>query len=165
MKKKIGKCLQSKQHIASNKGGKGKNDMKKILLLTFVFAFFLSAASAFSEVVVIVNSSVSVDSLSAAEVKDIYTGKMTKFSDGTKIKVVMLKTGSMHDSFMNDVVGESPSKISNIWKKVIFTGKGKPPKIVKSAADMVKTVKSKSGAIGYADSSDDLTGVKVIKLN
>lgn len=138
--------------------------MKKLLLFTFICAFVLSAASAFAEVVVIVNNSVSQDSLSSDEVKDIYTGKMTKFADGAKIKVVMLKSGPMHDSFMQDVVAESPSKISNIWKKAIFTGTGKPPKIVKTSEDMLKTVKEEEGSIGYADSSADLSGVKVIKL-
>jgi len=113
------------------------------------------------ELLVIANSGVSDEAVTRTTVSDIYLGKKTKWGNGEAIRVVMLKGGSTHERFVQEVVGTSPVKLKNYWKKVVFTGTGTPPKIIKTETDMVARVASTSGAIGYVDSATSHGGVKV----
>jgi len=79
------------------------------------------------ELLVIANSGVSDEAVTRTTVSDIYLGKKTKWGNGEAIRVVMLKGGSTHERFVQEVVGTSPVKLKNYWKKVVFTGTGTPP--------------------------------------
>ena len=77
----------------------------------------------------------------------------------------MLKTGPIHESFVQEILGTTPSKLKNIWKELIFTGKGAAPKIFKTDNEMIEYVANTTGAIGYADASLPLgRNVKVISV-
>ncbi len=56
------------------------------------------------------------------------------------------------------------SKLKKIWKKVVFTGAGTPPKILKTEADLIEFVAETAGAIGYIDAATPHEGVNVIAL-
>lgn len=116
------------------------------------------------EILLIAHSSVSADSLDRATISDIYLGKKAKWDNGDKIRVVMLKKGSTHETFARDIVGTTPAKLKNFWKKVVFTGAGTPPKILKKEADLIEFVADTEGAIGYIDSSTPYENVKVISI-
>ena len=62
------------------------------------------------------------------------------------------------------LIAMAPKKLIGIWKKVIFTGLGTPPKILSTEAEMVQYVASTKGAIGYICASTQPENVKVFKL-
>ncbi len=49
-----------------------------------------------------------------------------------------------------------------IWSKIVFTGKGKPPKECKSSVEVKKVVSENVNAIGYIEKSAVDDSVKVI---
>jgi ABC-type phosphate transport system substrate-binding protein len=136
--------------------------MKTIYTLFAIVLFAICSLNA--EVIIIANSGVAADSISSDAVSKIYLGKQTKWDDGSKIKVSLIKKGPSHDAFCSNLVGESSSKVSKVWKNVIFTGTGTPPKILKTEDKIVAYVAKTKGAIGYIDSGTAHEGVKTLSV-
>ena len=79
--------------------------------------FIMQTASA--GVVVIGNSDLSIKSVTAAEVGDIFLGKMTKLADGTPITVIEHQDGdTVKDELYDKVVGKSPSQLKAYWPRL-----------------------------------------------
>lgn len=117
-----------------------------------------------AEILVIAHKSVPVERLEREAIAEIYLGTKTKWEDGATIRVVMLKKGTTHETFVQDIVNTTPAKLRDLWKKVVFTGTGTPPKIVKTEADLVEFVAETKGAIGYIDAATPHEEVTVIAL-
>ena len=117
------------------------------------------------DIMIIVHRDVHVESLTRAMVSEIYLGTRTKWADESTIKVVMLKKGPVHEAFVKNFVGTTPAKLRNVWKKVVFTGTGTPPRIFKHEDDLVEFVAENEGTIGYISPSTPHEGVKVIPLD
>jgi ABC-type phosphate transport system substrate-binding protein len=123
--------------------------------------FVLQTASA--GVAVIGNPGLSVDSITAAQVADIFLGKMPKLADGTSITVIEHQEGdSVKDEFYNKVVGKSPSQLKAYWAKLVFTGEGVPPKEYAGDKAVKDRVAATPGAIGYVNDDSVDKSVKVL---
>ena len=114
-----------------------------------------------AEVVVIANNNVPADSMDRDAVAGIYLGKKTKWN-GHAICVGMLREGATHETFVKEIVRTTPQKLRKLWKKVVFSGRGRPPKIFKTEEELIQFVVSNGGAVGYANSSASCEGVKVV---
>jgi ABC-type phosphate transport system substrate-binding protein len=64
--------------------------------------------------------------------------------------------------FEKKVLNKSASQIKAYWSKLVFTGKGTPPKEVSSDAEVINLIKSNPNLIGYVDESSVTGDVKVI---
>ena len=137
----------------------------RTLFLSFllVAAVAVSAATA-QDLVLIANSDVPVDSISASDVEKIFLGKQTSWSNGSKIHFLTLKEPTTHETFLKSYVGKSPSQFKTFWKKQVFTGKGKMPKTAGSGQEMIDLVTKTSGAIGYVAAGTDLGGAKTLSV-
>ena len=132
--------------------------MKKLLLAILT----LFSVHAVAEVAVIVHPS-NGDALDKSAINKIYLGKMKSFPNGNKIAAFDLAAGQpAKDSFMSGVVGKSASQYKAFWSKLVFTGKGKPPKEVGNDAAMVSAVAGDPNAIGYVSPGSVTADVKVI---
>jgi len=140
--------------------------MKKTSIIIFLLGIvlFVTSTTGAGEITVIANKSVPTDNLKQSEVSDIYLGSKTKWGNGDKIRVVMLKKGPVHEAFSQNIVGTTPAKLKNFWKKVVFTGTGTPPKIFRKESGLLEFVAKTKGAIGYIDASASHEGVKVISI-
>jgi len=135
--------------------------MKK-LLLTACFASLFSAQAVFAEVAVIVNpaNGSAVDQTSASR---IYLGKMKSFDNGTAVSPVSQAEGSAVTQEFNDkVLKKSASQLKAYWSKLVFTGKGTPPKALANDAAVIAHVASTPGGIGYVDAGAVDGSVKVV---
>ena len=99
-------------------------------------------------IVIIGNKNISESSLSKTDIQNIFLGKKTKLG-GTKITFVILKSGNVHESFLKEYLSRTPAQYNKYWKKMVFTGKGKAPKVFKTEEDLVEHVQNTEGAIGY----------------
>ncbi len=130
----------------------------------FVFALLLITPFIFAgDFSVVVNKANDISSISKGDLKKIYLGKKTTWSNGQTIKVAALKKGPAHTAFLKAVVKKAPSAFSLLWKKAIFTGTGNPPKFFDNEADLLKYVAETPGAVGY--SSTTSSDVKEITVN
>jgi len=140
--------------------------IKQFLFLLFGLLSILTFATAgdHGEILIIANSQVQADRLTYAMIADIYQSRRGKWDNEQKIKVVMLKKGRTHEAFTENIVKMTPMKLKTLWKKIIFSGAGIPPKILKTEEKMVEYVAATQGAIGYINAATAHEGVKVITI-
>ncbi len=135
-----------------------------LLFSAFLIAMSLSGRAGASDIVIIANPGVTADSLSLEMISDIYQGHTGKWENGRTIRVVMLKKGATHERFSEEVVGISTANLKKLWKKVIFSGSGTPPKILRSEDKCVEYIAATDGAIGYISTATDHEGVKILEI-
>lgn len=96
-------------------------------------------------------------------VQRIFLGKLNSFSTGEKVIAVDLQESlDIHKQFSEKVLKKKQSQLKSYWAKLVFTGKGKPPKKVDSAAAIITAIKEDSNTIAYMDASDVTDDVKVV---
>lgn len=138
----------------------------KIFTLSLVISsLYLIAPIANAGVAVITHPGVKEIGLSKTKLAQIYLGKMKNYSNGKNIKAVDLpKNSAAHKKFYKSVVKKSDSAMNRHWSKLKFTGKGKPPKKLDTARDVIKWVANTEGAIGYIDGKYLNKSVKVVLI-
>jgi ABC-type phosphate transport system substrate-binding protein len=112
----------------------------------------LTGASAVADVVAVVSAKSAITSLSTNQLADIFLGRMSRFPNGILAVPIDLDDGSAErDQFYVKVAGRTPAQIKAYWSKIIFTGRGQPPKTVPNDRDMRQYIAANVAAIGYID--------------
>jgi ABC-type phosphate transport system substrate-binding protein len=131
-----------------------------------VFGLALSlaiSAQAGADVVAVVSSKNPITALSKSQVTDIFLGKTVRFPDGTQAVPIDQEEGSpARDVFYATFAGKSPAQIKSYWTKVIFTGRGQPPKAVSNSVEVIKLIAANPQAISYIERSAVDSTVKVL---
>jgi ABC-type phosphate transport system substrate-binding protein len=130
----------------------------------FSLALSLSMARAGkADVVVVVSSKCAVSTLSKDQVTDIFLGKITRFPDGAPAIPIDQAEGSpARDEFYSTFANKSPAQMKAHWTKIIFTGRGQPPKSVPNSLEVRKLIAANAQAISYIERSAVDSTVKVI---
>jgi len=114
-----------------------------------------------AEIVVIVHPS-NQQAISDTEVKNLFTGRQKSFADGSPAIVLNLVSGNeTQTAFNTKVLGRSDAQLKAYWSKVMFTGKGNPPKEV-DPAEMLKLVAENPSTVGVIDSSQVTSAVRTV---
>lgn len=126
----------------------------------------LTASLASAEVVVVVSTKSAVGNLTAAQAADIFLGKASSFPSGGQAVPVDQKEGSaIRDEFYTKVTGKSAAQVKAYWSKIIFSGKGQPPKEVSDSAAVKKLIADNPNIIGYIDKAAVDSSVKTVLAN
>jgi ABC-type phosphate transport system substrate-binding protein len=116
-----------------------------------------------ADVVAVVSSKSAVTALSKGQVLDIFLGKTARFPDGSLAEPVDQSEGTIvRDQFYAKLAGKSAAQMKAYWSKIIFTGRGQPPKAVPNSAEVKKRVTENLTAIGYMDASMVDASVRVV---
>jgi len=119
--------------------------------------------AAMADVVAVVSSKNPVTSLSKSQVADIFLGKTVRFPDGVPAVPIDQEEGSpAREEFYATFMGKSPAQIKSHWTKIIFTGRGQPPRAVSNSAEVRKLIAANPQAIGYIERSAVDDRVKVL---
>lgn len=140
--------------------------MNKLVSISGLLAILLISLSSMSHagLVVIVNAQNPVDSLSKKDVNRIFLGKKKEFpSREAAIPVNHLDSSDRAAEFAKKVLAKSAAQMTAYWSRMIFTGKGQPPKQLDGGdAEVVQLVGKNPNFIGYV-SQDAVDGsVKVV---
>lgn len=128
--------------------------------LTLTMALAVSSVSA--EVAVIVHPS-NAATLDQAEIARLFTGRGTTFNNGNKATALNLaEAAPARAEFDTKVLNKSSSQMKAYWSKLVFTGKGTPPKELPSDAEVKAAVAADATAIGYVDAASVDASVKVV---
>ena len=143
-----------------------KTNVKSILLHIGLLVALTVAGSlpalALDGAVVIANSSVAADRLSAEELKNIYTDRTKYWGDGQAIIIVVLPDTT--DDALQQASGMGASQFKTFWQRLAFSGRGSEPERVGNAAAVVAFVASTKGAIALVPAGTTLTGVEKIEI-
>jgi ABC-type phosphate transport system substrate-binding protein len=131
-----------------------------------VFGLALSLAMARAgkaDVVVVVSAKCAVSTLSKDQVMDIFLGKTTRFPDGAPaVPIDQMEGSPARDEFYATFANKSPAQVKAHWAKIIFTGRGQPPKSVPDSVEVRKLIASNPRAISYIERSAVDSTVKVL---
>ena len=125
----------------------------------------VSSAALAEDYVLITDNSNPVTMLSAKDVKNIYLGKKTVWSDGSHLTVFTQTGSTINKAFMKEMARKTPQQYSTYWKKSLFTGTGLPPKDFSSDETIKAAVAAKPGAIGYIQAASLDDTVKQLEIN
>ncbi len=118
-----------------------------------------------AELVVIVSAKSPVTALRADQVADIFLGQAARFPEGGEAVALDQAIGSpIRDDFYGKVAAKSPPLLKAYWTKMIFTGRGQPPREVNGSAAVRKMVAENPTLIGYIDRGMLDASVKAVLL-
>lgn len=132
------------------------NNTLRRALKTACAALVLGACmpAAASELVVIVSAKSQIGAMRADQVADIFLGQVPNFPDGATAVALDQPVGSdVRNAFYLKVAAKTPPLIKAYWSKMIFTGRGQPPKEVSGSAAVRKLVADNPNLIGYIEKS------------
>ncbi|MES2116121.1 MAG: hypothetical protein V4578_13280 [Pseudomonadota bacterium] len=131
--------------------------MKLIIQASLLCALSAAAFSASAETVVIVNKANPATRMFSEQASQFFLGKSTMFTP-----VDQAEGSPIRADFYHKAADKDPAQVKAIWSKIVFTGKGTPPKEYSSNAEVKKAVAADPKAIGYIDKSAVDDTVKVI---
>lgn len=132
------------------------------MLATVAFAL-MSVDVAAADVVAVVSSTSAITELSKAQVSEIFLGRVSRFPNGTLAVPIDQEEGSkVRDEFYFAYTGKSPAQLKAHWAKVVFTGRGQPPKSAPSSGEVRKLLAANPLAIAYLERSAVDSSVRVL---
>ena len=112
------------------------------------------ASFAETTVKLIAHDSVVLESLNISTLRAIFSLRKRSWENQTPIRVFVLPDNHpLHKHFCKTVLKIYPYVLREQWDRVIFSGVGTPPTIVKDIDELHRIVKTTPGAIGYAPSN------------
>lgn len=134
--------------------------MKVLSLLLLTLS--LAATELKAEIAVVVNPA-NANAVSADDLNRLFLGRASSFADGSKATPLNLVEGqASREEFDNKVLNRSSSQLKAYWSKLVFTGKGTPPKELADDAAVKAAVAADATAIGYISSGSADASVKVV---
>lgn len=128
-----------------------------------VLAFGLESPGSAAEVVAVVSAKNPIVAMSRNQVVDIFLGKASRFPDGSQaVPIDQAESSATRDEFYLKFAGKSPAQLNAHWAKIIFTGRGQPPREVANGAEVKKRLAENPSAIGYLEQEQVDRSVKVI---
>ena len=135
----------------------------RLRALVSVMLMSMPVPAAAQEVVAVVSARSPVTALKPAQVADIFLGRSTRFPDGTQaVPIDQAEESELRDRFYSTYAGKSPSQVKAHWAKIIFTGRGQPPRQVGSSQEARKAIADNPHAIGYIDARHVDPSVRVL---
>jgi len=145
---------------------KTANINKHVLVLVAGMALSVWISAVRAEVVVVVSPANSVTALSAEQVADIFLGKSSRFPDGNvAVPIDQAENSSERTEFYSRFADKTLAQVKMHWAKLIFTGRGQPPRKAKDAGEVKKLLARNPNAIGYIDRSEVDDTVVVLEID
>jgi ABC-type phosphate transport system substrate-binding protein len=112
----------------------------------------LAGAWASADVVAVVSANSAIKALTADQLADIFLGRVSRFPNGLLAVPIDLREDSPErNQFYAKVTDKTPAQVRAYWSKIIFTGRGQPPRVLATDLDVKKFIAANVGAIGYID--------------
>ncbi len=122
-------------------------------------------SSTLAEVVVVVHSSININSISKSDLGRIFLGKSDQLPDGTKVKPLnQIFASPIRTEFDRNLLGKSEGQMKNYWSRQMFSGEGTPPEEVNGDLDVLAKIAADPTVIGYIDNSAANDSLKVLSI-
>lgn len=133
-------------------------NFKKTFVIS-AMAGFMSLAAQAADLVVIGHPSAAA--MTKDQVADLFLGKTTSATP-----VDQVETGAIYADFYKKAAGRDVAQVKSTWSRIVFSGKGQPPKQMPDNAAVKKAVAADPKAVGYIEKSAlDGTVKTLLELN
>lgn len=121
-------------------------------LLTALLLACSAALAQAGELVVVVSARSPVEALRADQVAAIFLGQSARFPSGALATAIDQPIGSNErNQFYQRVAGKTPALLKAYWSKMVFTGRGQPPRELAGSVAVRKAVAENPALIGYIE--------------
>jgi hypothetical protein len=118
-------------------------------------SFALAGMASAQDMVVVGHPSAAA--LSKDQVSDLFLGKSQALTP-----LDLSDSSPLYAAFYRKATGREVAQVKSTWSRVVFTGKGQPPKQLPDAAAVKKAVAADPKAVGYIEKSAVDGSVKVL---
>lgn len=120
-----------------------------------------------TEIRLIAHDSLKHEKVEVSVARAIFTGKLTRWSNGQRIHVFVLQDNhAYHRLFVKKQLGLFPYQLRQIWDRNVFSGLGEAPDVVANIQEMCHLVATTPGAVGYAPVEECLAqGVRYVTMD
>lgn len=137
--------------------------MKWIIVSIAIWGWAVTAFC--GDYVMIVNKDNPLSSVSSAELKRLYTGKLNNISGNSVAPVNLALDNPAAVSFLSEVVGMGTADYKSFWLAQQIRGGSSAPAVKKNVSEMLSFVKENAGVVGYVPKDTAPDGVKVLTVN
>jgi ABC-type phosphate transport system substrate-binding protein len=128
--------------------------MKLSALVILILAMLAVARVRAEEIVVIVNPAAAP--ISKEQLADLYLARSSAL-----IPIDQTAGSAIYVEFYMKATGRDSAQVKAIWSRILFTGRGSPPKQLPDSAAVKKAVAANPKAVGYIERSAVDASVKV----
>jgi ABC-type phosphate transport system substrate-binding protein len=128
--------------------------MKMPALVALTFAVLAAPIARAEDIVVIVNPA--AKPISKEQIADLYLGR-----SGGLTPVDQPVGSAIYAEFYKKATGRDIAQVKAIWSRILFTGRGLPPKQLPDSAAVRQAVAANPNAVGYIEKSAVDASVKV----
>ena len=122
-------------------------------------------SSAVAAAEVFVFEGVAQRELSVNTIRLVFTMRMLRWPDGTRIRVFVLPDDHLaHREFAKRSLELYPHQLRRVWDRHRYSGSGPVPVEVASVEEMVERVAATPGGIGYVPDGSAREGVGVVHV-
>ena len=116
---------------------------------------------------IVVNRSNPLTEISLADLRRVYRGQRSRWSNGRRVTLVMRDTGAPErDAILRSLYGVAEVEYRRTYLQAIFSGEtSDAPKTLVSTHGVVRFVYNVPGAIGYIRARDVDPSVKVLRID
>ena len=101
-----------------------------------------------------------------SELKSIMKGEKQRWSDGTKVSIVLMKTNTATGEITcQKIYNMSGDKVKRFWLELSFAGNADAPTFCSTTEELVTFVSQNPGAIGVLDKPSTITGIKTTEID
>ena len=136
--------------------------MKKGIYQMMAALFLILPLQVMAEVVVVVGKESPISSLSESQLRQLYLEGSGRIA-GSSLKALDLPEDSRaRKDFYQAAVGKTPAQMKSYWARMIFTGRGAPPRMVSGTRAMQVMLENNPELIGYLPADQVSSGLKVL---
>jgi ABC-type phosphate transport system substrate-binding protein len=137
--------------------------IRSLLTTAAIALLSVGGSVAAADVVAVVSSASAITELSKAQVSEIFLGRVSRFPNGALAVPIDQEEGSQaRDEFYFSYTGKSPAQLKAHWAKIVFTGRGQPPRSAPNSGEIRKLLAANPQAIGYLERSAVDSSVRVL---
>lgn len=114
-----------------------------ILLMSPIYAL------AQNNFVVVVPKESKIKKLSKNYISKLFLSKIKSYSNGEKAIPIEISDKESRENFYKIMTNKNEKQLLKYWAKMVFTGRGIPPKKVKKESDILDFLKNNKNAITY----------------
>jgi len=129
--------------------------MRTSALCALVFAALAVTNIQAEDIVVIVNPA--AKAISKDQIADLYLGR-----SGGLTPIDQTAGSAIYVQFYKQATGRDVAQVKAIWSRILFTGRGLPPKQLPDSAAVKQAIAANPNAVGYIEKSAVDASVKVV---
>ena len=136
-----------------------------LFLFIFSISYFATHAYANDSVEAVIHPSVELKSYSRNSLRAVFGMRLKTWPNGMPVRVfVMPDDAALHTIFTKEKLNIFPYQLRAGWDKLIFSGTGQAPFLVKTEEEMRERISSTPGAIGYLKRANIDESIHVLNI-